>query len=223
VDEIEIIVTGDGSHSLRNTTLQETYHSVHGAIQESNHVFIQHGLFEYETRNPGKPLRIFEVGFGTGLNALLTLDYTLKHDVSIYYESWEKFPLDEKIINQLNYRGFSGDRKTFEIIHQAEWNQAVTILPGFTLRKQRRDILLEPIDGNFDIIYYDAFAPTKQPELWTKEVLRKITASLAPGGFWVTYCAKGQIKRDLAELGLRVESLPGPPGKKEMTRATRIA
>ena len=221
MDEIEIIVTGDGSHTLRNTTLQETYHSIHGAIQESNHVFIQHGLFEYETRNPGKPLRILEVGFGTGLNALLTLDYTLKHDVSIYYESWEKFPLDEKIISQLNYRGFSGDKKTFEIIHQADWNQAMTILPGFTLHKRQQDILCDPVEGNFDLIYYDAFAPTKQPELWTMDALQKITAALTPGGFWVTYCAKGQMKRDLVALGLKVESLPGPPGKKEMTRATK--
>ena len=221
MNSIQLISTGDGSHSVMNTVLQETYHSTHGAIQESRHVFIKNGLEDYQEKYPGKPIRILEVGFGTGLNAFLTLLHAVQHGVQVVYESWEKFPLPAEIISQLNYAEILGNINAFNDIHQAAWNTPVLIQSGFTLLKRHGDILNEPILSSFDIVYYDAFAPSKQPDMWTKEILRAIKEIMAPGGVLVTYCAKGQVKRDLASLGLVVEALPGPPGKKEMTRATR--
>ncbi len=217
---VKVISTEDGSHSIMNTVLQETYHSVHGAIQESNHVFIKHGLEYFVTKHPGKSVRILEVGFGTGLNLFLSLLYGGQHQIHIYYESWEKHPLPEEIVTQLNYGEILGDEKAFRAIHQAKWNEQLRIQPDFSFLKRHGDVLTESIDASFDIIYYDAFAPSKQPELWTQDILRKVTASLSPDGIFVTYCAKGQVKRDLASFGLVVEALPGPPGKMEMTRAT---
>jgi tRNA U34 5-methylaminomethyl-2-thiouridine-forming methyltransferase MnmC len=220
MDHLEVIATDDGSHSILNTALQETYHSRHGAVQESTHVFIDHGLRVAELTRK-ESLRILEIGFGTGLNAALTLLEAGRRNLGITYESWEKFPLPAHVIDQLNYGAILGDIESFHALHQAPWNVITTIRPGFELYKRVRDILAEPLEGNFDLIYYDAFAPSKQPEMWTQEILRKVTSALAPGGLLVTYCAKGQVKRDLAALGLTVETLPGPPGKKEMTRATR--
>lgn len=220
MDRLEVIDTGDGSHSILNTALQETYHSRHGAVRESTHVFIDHGLRVAELTHPG-PIRILEIGFGTGLNALLTLLEAGRGRLNITYESWEKFPLPAQVLDQLNFGEIVGDTAAFQALHQAPWNIAATIRPGFDLHKRTGDILTEPLEGSYDLIYYDAFAPSKQPEMWTQEILRKVTLTLAPGGLLVTYCAKGQVKRDLAVLGLTVETLPGPPGKKEMTRASR--
>ena len=221
MNSVQLVSTGDGSHSLMNTELQETYHSVHGAVQESKHVFIKHGLEDYLANHPGKAIRILEMGFGTGLNAFLTFLQAPQHRVEVYYESWEKYPLSDSIVGQLNYSGILGDEKAFNAIHQAAWNEAVQIQPGFSLFRKHGDILTDSIASSFDIIYYDAFAPSKQPELWTIDILKKIVDVMTPGGVWVTYCAKGQLKRDLASLGLIVETLQGPPGKKEMTRARR--
>ena len=220
---IKIITTSDGSHSLLNTSLNETYHSVHGAIQESQHVFIQAGLDHWLQRNQKREIRIFEVGFGTGLNVILTLLHHALHEVKTYYESWEAFPLEIAILQQLNYPATLGSPESFSKIHEAPWDQAIYISPTFALNKRRADILLDPLDGatSFDLIYYDAFAPTKQPEMWTLATLKKITDLLAPMGVLVTYCAKGQVKRDLKSLRLAIESLPGPPGKNEMIRGTK--
>lgn len=218
---LEVITTGDGSHSLLNAALQETYHSRHGAVRESTHVFIDHGLRVAELIHP-EPLRILEIGFGTGLNALLTLLEAGRRSLKITYESWEKFPLPAEVVEQLNYGAIVSDTESFRLLHESPWDTLVAIHPCFELYKRAKDILTEPLEGNFDLVYYDAFAPSKQPEMWTLDVLRKVTSSLSPGGLWVTYCAKGQVKRDLAALGLTVETLPGPPGKKEMTRATRL-
>lgn len=217
---VQLISTEDGSHSVMNTVLQETYHSTHGAIQESRHVFIKYGLAYYEEKYPGKPIRILEVGFGTGLNAFLTLLYAVQHGVQVVYESWEKFPLPAEIVSELNYAEILGNINSFNDIHQAAWNKPVLLQSGFTLLKRHGDILNEPILSSADIVYYDAFAPSKQPEMWTKEILKAVKEIMAPGGVLVTYCAKGQVKRDLASVGLLVEALPGPPGKMEMTRAT---
>lgn len=217
---LEVITTGDGSHSLLNTALQETYHSRHGAVQESIHVFIDHGLRVAELTHPDQ-IRILEIGFGTGLNALITLMEASRRGLKIVYESWEKFQLPAQVVKQLNYGAVVGDADAFRALHDAPWNVATTIRPGFEFHKRTGDILTDRLEGSYDLIYYDAFAPSKQPEMWTSDVLRKVTSALSPGGLWVTYCAKGQVKRDLAALGLTAETLPGPPGKKEMTRATR--
>lgn len=220
MDHLRVIDTGDGSHSLMHTTLQETYHSVHGAVQESQYVFIDQGL---RIVGAGHQTHILEIGFGTGLNALMTLLEVNRSGLRVSYESWEKFPLSPEVWNQLNYGRILKNQKAFEAVNDAVWEAKVSLTPDFQLQKRKRDVLADSIEGTFHLIYYDAFAPSRQPEMWTVEALKKVTSALAPGGIWVTYCAKGQVKRDLASLGLTVETLPGPPGKKEMTRARKPA
>ncbi|SRR5258706_44241 len=225
MSNVEIITTSDGSHSLRNIELDETYHSTHGAIQESVHVFIRNGLMFFENQNRPVEIRVLEVGFGTGLNALLTLKYTLGSKLQIHYTSLEAHPVDDKTIQQLNYPeilGLKGAASLFQKVHAASWTQEDAILSNFVLKKQLGR--LQDIDlgtEQFDLIYFDAFAPAKQPELWEIGMLGKIEQSMKPGAVFVTYCAKGQLKRDLRSLGLRVETLPGAPGKKEMVRALK--
>lgn len=220
---MEFIITNDGSHSLLNTALNETYHSVHGALQESIHVFIKMGLTPM-MESGIKNISILEIGFGTGLNALLTIKEVLAHpNLAINYTSLEAYPLPEEIWMKLNYTDTIGLKEYFQKVHQAAWNQPEIILPGFQLHKLHQtlqQVVFEP--NTVDLIYYDAFAPSKQPELWTLDVLDKVVATLKPNGVFVTYCAKGQLKRDLKTLGLTVETLPGPPGKKEMVRAAKV-
>ena len=225
MDEVKIITTSDGSHSLLNTALNETYHSVHGAIQESRHVFITHGLAEWMSKSGSSEIKIFEVGFGTGLNTFLAALESSARNIKVYYESWEAFPLNESIVHQLNYPAILGSEKMFNDIHAAPWNQPTEISKEFTLRKVKANLIEDPLGESikFDVIFFDAFAPARQPEMWSAEVLRKVVDTLAPAGIWVTYCAKGQVKRDLRALSLNVETLPGPPGKKEMIRASRIS
>jgi tRNA U34 5-methylaminomethyl-2-thiouridine-forming methyltransferase MnmC len=219
---LKIITTSDGSHSILNEELNEVYHSIHGAIQESAHVFIKSGLEYALEKNFSTPLSIFEVGFGTGLNALLTLQYSLQHQKKIHYTSVEQSPLPTEIWSQLNYASLINLKNEFETMHQATWGTLQPITPDFNLLKLHTTLQLFEIPyGGYDLIYYDAFAPSKQPELWAFSILEKITHGLKRGGFIVTYCAKGQLKRDLATLGLAVETLPGPPGKKEMVRGLK--
>jgi tRNA U34 5-methylaminomethyl-2-thiouridine-forming methyltransferase MnmC len=220
MENIQLITTADGSHSLLNTALQETYHSQHGALQESKHVFIREGL-DYFFHTTGKrDLKIFEVGFGTGLNAWLALKRGKELNCKIYYSSIESSPLQPEIWRALNYAEES-ERRDFEMLHTSPWGSDARISDEFILHKINNTLQHAILDSFYDIIFFDAFAPNKQPEMWELPVLSKITASMADGGVFVTYCAKGQVKRDLKSLGLHVESLPGPPGKKEMIRAKR--
>ena len=224
-DNLEIITTSDGSHSLLNTQLNETYHSIHGAIQESVHVFIKNGLEYLAQKNPQTEIKILEVGFGTGLNALLTLQYNLDHLAKISYESLEAFPIAYETAMRLNYPNalsFPQAEKYFLQLHQSPWDEPVEISNTFSLHK--RHVTLEAanlVTEKFDLIYFDAFAPSKQPEMWALPILEKIERSMKSGGVLVTYCAKGQLKRDLKSLGLIVETLPGPPGKFQMVRALK--
>lgn len=219
---MQFIITNDGSHSLLNTELNETYHSVHGAVQESVHVFIKMGL-ELLIDHGLKNISILEIGFGTGLNALLTVRESLKHpDLTIQYTSLEAYPLPEEIWSKLNYTDSIGLKEYFQKLHQSNWNIPEQILPNFTLFKQQQTFQQVVFESNkIDLIYYDAFAPSKQPELWTMEMLSKVVSTLKQKGVFVTYCAKGQLKRDLKALGFTVETLEGPPGKKEMVRAVK--
>jgi tRNA U34 5-methylaminomethyl-2-thiouridine-forming methyltransferase MnmC len=204
---IKIITTSDGSHSILNTELEETYHSIHGAVQESLHVFIKNGL-DALARDE---VNIFEVGFGTGLNALLAALSNRK----INYTSVEAFPLEEEIYSQLNY-------EPKDLLLELHRNQQLQT-PNFKLNKLHttlESISLQP--SSFDIIFFDAFAPSKQPAMWEFPMIKKVCDSLTSGGLFVTYSAKGQLKRDLRSLGLDVETLPGPPGKKEMVRAKKL-
>jgi tRNA U34 5-methylaminomethyl-2-thiouridine-forming methyltransferase MnmC len=223
-DEIQIITTGDGSHSLLNTALNETYHSVHGARRESVHVFIKHGLEYFLDGNAADVVKIFEVGFGTGLNALLTASFAENQKHKILYTSLEAFPLADEIPGKLNYAESESEKLLFEKLHSSSWEVDVQINNFFTLRKIKTTLEEISLQGNyFDVIFFDAFAPSKQPELWEIPMLEKVCNALKSNGVFTTYCAKGQLKRDLKSLGLLVETLPGPPGKKEMVRALKIS
>jgi len=219
-DALQLITTEDGSHSLLHPVLNETYHSVHGALQESIHVFIRHGLAPL-LATPRETLRVLEVGFGTGLNALLTWQAAQTSSTLIRYTSLEAYPVPEALWRQLNYAEALQMAASFERLHLAPWNTWSSLSPTFHLRKLHTTLQDVSLDEPVDLIYFDAFAPSKQPDMWTLPMLEKATAALQPGGVFVTYCAKGQLKRDLKSLGLIVETLAGPPGKKEMVRATR--
>jgi tRNA U34 5-methylaminomethyl-2-thiouridine-forming methyltransferase MnmC len=220
---IEIITTSDGSHSLLNTTLNETYHSRHGAVQESLHVFIKEGLDYLLTKKPAATISILEIGFGTGLNALLTAQRALEVSAVVQYTSLETKPLPELIWAQLNYTSSPDAEVLFRSLHEAPWATAVDITPAFRLTKRKVSLLEATFaPGSFDLIYFDAFAPNKQPEMWTYAVLETVVHTLREGGMFVTYCARGQLKRDLKALGLTVETLAGPPGKKEMVRGVQL-
>jgi tRNA U34 5-methylaminomethyl-2-thiouridine-forming methyltransferase MnmC len=221
-EKIKLIVTDDGSHSLYHEELKESYHSFHGALKESIHVFMLYGLDSWLMENPNrKPLRIFEVGFGTGLNAWLTLIWAEQNQVPVLYHTIEPFPISEEIYSQLNFGdlddGFFHYKPYLTRLHKKEWNEGSVISEYFNMKKDKttlEEVTLYPSD----VVFFDAFAPSKQPELWEKPLLQKVYDSMNLGGIFTTYCAQGKLKRDLSEIGMEVETLPGPPGKKEMTR-----
>ncbi|WP_162418247.1 tRNA (5-methylaminomethyl-2-thiouridine)(34)-methyltransferase MnmD [Cyclobacterium roseum] len=221
--EPKIITTEDGSHSVYLPELNESYHSSHGAYRESIHVFLLYGLEAWYARNRGKfPIRIFELGFGTGLNAWLTLIWAEQNQVPVLYHTIEPFPLPEKIYESLNYTQLDETlthyNGYFRKLHKMEWDTGKPLTDYFNIKKESislQDVQLYPTD----IVYFDAFSPKKQPELWEKPLLEKIHASMNPGATFVTYCAAGHLKKNLQSLGLTLDEVPGPPGKKEMTRA----
>jgi tRNA U34 5-methylaminomethyl-2-thiouridine-forming methyltransferase MnmC len=219
---LKIITTADGSHSLFNEELNETYHSVHGAIQESVHVFIENGLQYVLERSSVLPISIFEVGFGTGLNALLTLQYLQRHAKTVNYTAIDRSPLEKEIWSMLNYALLLNLEAEYKDLHCSAWDEPQALTANFNFLKLNNTLQQATLSKeSFDLVYYDAFAPSKQPDLWSLDVLGKIFEALRPGGVLVTYCAKGQLKRDLHNLGLVVETLEGPRGKKEMVRALK--
>ncbi|MFM7024275.1 MAG: tRNA (5-methylaminomethyl-2-thiouridine)(34)-methyltransferase MnmD [Flavobacteriales bacterium] len=211
-----LIITNDGSHSLRVEELNETYHSIHGALQEARHVFLKEGFYQTE-----EEVSILEIGFGTGLNAFITMLEAHKTVRKVNYTGIEKFPVSTDMIQALNYGQLLGEPEWFDELHLLNWEMAVPVSDYFTLTKLQGDIATIDFAPAFHIIYFDAFAPDKQPEMWSKKVFAKMHEALLPGGILVTYCAKGQVKRDLKEVGFQVESVPGPPGKREMIRARK--
>jgi len=215
----QLIITGDGSHSLYVPGMDEHYHSRFGAMTESKHIFINAGL---ASLGPG-PVSILEVGFGTGLNALLTAIHAEKHHIAVRYTSLEKYPIDPSIVSQLNYGSLAGEggQELFSAIHEAQWNTHVGITKWFTLEKRVSDLTTEDPAGVYDLVYFDAFGPDKQPEMWTEAVMRRIAAVTRTGSVFVTYSAKGTLKRMLRMLGFDVTHLPGPPGKRVITRAVK--
>jgi tRNA U34 5-methylaminomethyl-2-thiouridine-forming methyltransferase MnmC len=216
-----IIETEDGSHSLYSEQFAVGYHSIYGAIQESQHVFIQAGLAPALAIKPS--IRVFEMGFGSGLNAYLSLLFLNDQQKSIYFESIEAFPIPLAQAASLNYASLlKGSIDDFLALHQAPWNEPTVITPQFTLCKYAGTVQASPLGGDFDVVFFDAFAPSSQPELWEPSVFRKIYEAMAPGGIFVTYCAKGVVKRSLRAIGFQVEGIPGPPGKREMTRAIKV-
>lgn len=221
-DPVSILRTADGSTTLFNSELKETYHSKNGAISESLHVFIQAGLVHRAEKHTTGTLRVYEVGFGTGLNACLTRQWAEQQDRKVIYHTIESRPLGEQVWSFLEFPGIPGG--ALEELHRAPWDEPVGLCDQFTLFKQHGSFLDAALpSGGIDVVYFDAFAPGKQPEMWQPHLLSRVAAGMAPGGVLVTYCAQGQFKRDLASAGFAVEALAGPTGKREMVRGIRFS
>ena len=217
----KVIRTGDGSNTLEITDLNETYHSRHGALVEAKHVFIEAGLNRWLAQNPNsQSLSIFEMGLGTGMNALLTFDYLEHSAVRLFYLGLEAFPLESKEWLAMSAEGW-GNYHQYLKLHEAEWNKAIELAPNKTIQKVDQTFESFEPQTSFDLIYYDAFGARAQPELWEARWFDKCANMLNEGGVFVTYAAKGSVRRALEAANLRVERLPGPPGKREMLRATK--
>ena len=222
VVERRLVVTGDGSHSFLLPTLGEQYHSSHGAIVEARTVFIRYG-YEHAAAGGREPLRILEVGFGTGLNALLTWERNRREQRTVSYTALEPWPLAPELIAQLNYGAFleAPAPEVFVAMHGSAWGRPQSFGERFSLLKLRTGLEQFEPSGLYDLVYYDAFSPAVEPDLWTASVFGRICSYLSPGALLVTYCAKGTVKRNLKAAGFTLESLPGPPGKREVSRATK--
>ncbi|MDE6100760.1 MAG: tRNA (5-methylaminomethyl-2-thiouridine)(34)-methyltransferase MnmD [Paramuribaculum sp.] len=212
----EIEITADGSATLYLNDLDEHYHSTKGAVAESLHVYVETGWRAAPAKNP---VRVFEVGFGTGLNAALTAEAALNAKIPTIYHSVELYPLEPALSGKLGYERVS---EFFPAVNNAEWNTEVRVNSFFTLIKRIDNFLTMEFPSQTDIVYFDAFAPEKQPEMWNEDIFRRLFAAMSPGGKLTTYCAKGIIRRRLQATGFIVERLPGPAnGKREILRATK--
>ncbi|MEY8869127.1 tRNA (5-methylaminomethyl-2-thiouridine)(34)-methyltransferase MnmD [Meridianimaribacter flavus] len=217
----KIITTADGSKTIQIEDWNEQYHSVHGAIQEAMHVFILHGLFCFLESH--KPISILEIGFGTGLNAFITLLESEKSNLHINYTGVEAYPVTQEEVDALNYsEQLKTNNTLFSKLHQCDWEVLHHITPKFSLTKQQK--FFKEIDAvaEYDLIYFDAFGARVQPELWTEVIFELMYKALKPKGVLVTYSAKGSVRRAMQAVGFSVEKLPGPPGKREMLRATKL-
>ena len=253
----KIQITEDGSHTLFSEMAGQTYHSSHGAIQESNHIFIS----QLSTLN--SQLSVLEIGFGTGLNVLLTAQWANEHKVKIEYTTIELYPLESVIYRELNYGRLLGDEELFLRLHEVAWNAGfVQVSEYFALRKCKSDIVewvennsqfiihnsqlldqsdlsdqsgstlnsqlstfnsqLSTFNFQYDVVYFDAFSPDAQPELWSEEVFLNIYQLMKEGSVLTTYCAKGDVRRAMLAAGFKVEKLQGPPGKRHILRAVKI-
>jgi tRNA U34 5-methylaminomethyl-2-thiouridine-forming methyltransferase MnmC len=218
---MQIINTSDGSHTIYLPEMDEQYHSVNGAITESNYVYIEKGYNFSNLTN----LTVFEIGFGTGLNCLLTAIEAEKKQKITLYLSIEKYPLSKEITNQLNFgKLISEDAQVlFTKIHDCPWNKMIKISDHFYVHKISADLINYNFE-NFekcDVIFFDAFGPDKQPEMWTPDIFRKISSITSYNGILVTYSAKGEVRRQFSACGFEMERLPGPPGKNQMLRGIK--
>ncbi|MTI22896.1 methyltransferase [Fulvivirga sp. RKSG066] len=222
--KLHIIKTEDGSNSLYVPELKETYHSFHGAVQESRHVFIEHGLTFFNSCTRKEPIKILEVGLGTGLNALLVTEWAYKARLNVEMTSLEAYPVAVEMALSLNHADYikvDSANEWFAQIHKSPWGKLENISDHFKLQKIESKLEEVALKNDFDVVFFDAFAPNKQSELWELPILKKTYEALCKSGVFVTYCAKGQLKRDLKSLGFEVETLVGPPGKKEMVRGVK--
>jgi len=218
--ELKLILSNDGSHTLYRGDIDETYHSRHGAIQEALHVFIEKGLKEVERTN--NEITILEIGFGTGLNALLTC---LHASSKINYIGLEAFPIKEEVLKTLNYAAKVNEvdsNDIFHKLHNTKWEQICSITETFSIKKVEREIQSYKINQPIDLVYFDAFGPNSQSEMWDIAIFQKLYDAMSANGIFVTYCAKGQVRRDLQTVGFDMERLEGPPGKREMLRGTKV-
>ncbi|MEO9483012.1 MAG: tRNA (5-methylaminomethyl-2-thiouridine)(34)-methyltransferase MnmD [Ekhidna sp.] len=219
---IKIITTEDGSHSLFDENLNETYHSTRGAKGESLHVFVKEGLEHWVTKNAAKEaIKILEVGLGTGLNAFLTAQFATAKKKKIHFTSLEPFPIAREIYQHLNFYQSEEEKDLLMKIHASDWEEVIHLSQDFSLYKTQSTLEKYESDELFDIIYFDAFAPSKQPEVWSLDNLKRCHDLLEKGGVLTTYCAQGQFKRNLTEVGFDVETLQGAMGKKEMVRGVK--
>jgi tRNA U34 5-methylaminomethyl-2-thiouridine-forming methyltransferase MnmC len=219
----EIFETADGSKSLISTNFGVSYHSKHGAIQETAHVFINAAL---EKRGKEIDLvNLLDIGFGTGLNALMAYQWANQHKKKVIYTGIEAYPISMETAMDMDYpKALNAEvelKEVFEKMHAAESNQIVDLSPYFQFNKIISTFEELNESEQYDVIFFDAFAPNAQPDLWETELLSKMYQALKPEGVMTTYCAKGQVKRNLKSLGFKLEALPGPPGKREMTRVTK--
>lgn len=215
----ELKITEDGSHTLYVPEIDECYHSTHGSIQESQMIFIQYGFSEC-----GKDeINVLEIGFGTGLNAFLTLVEAEKTRKKVNYTGLELFPVENSKAVSLNYpeRIENSKRTDFEKIHASDWNKTVEITPNFNLKKMEIDFTKADFTEKFDVIYFDAFSPEKQPEMWTSELFEKLYLCSSKNAVLTTYCCKGTVKRAMKKAGFLIEKLAGPIGKREVLRAKK--
>ncbi|PLX13309.1 MAG: SAM-dependent methyltransferase [Marinilabiliales bacterium] len=213
----ELVTTQDGSHTLFAPDLKEHFHSINGAVGESMHVFIGAGFNELSK----KEIRILEVGLGTGLNAFLAFQQAKNREILVHYTALELYPLDLHKVEKLNYTDMLGFDEYFTFIHKCGWEREVKIHDQFYLTKHKVDLLEYYTDESFDLIFFDAFAPEVQPELWTLDVFIKLANVMSEGSILTTYSAKGEVRRAMESAGLNVERLQGPPGKREMLRAIK--
>jgi len=214
---MELQQTTSGEYTIYIPSMDETYHSRNGAISEAKHVFLQEGM----DRTTGN-IRILEVGFGTGLNALLTSQHAMESERKVFYHTLEPFQVPFELIAQIGYGKLQGDETLFNEIHQAEWEQKVAINSHFILHKTNQKLEYVALENEaYDAIYFDAFAPKKQPELWNETLFAKLFKATKPGGVLSTYSAAGQLKRDLKAVGFIIENPEGANGKREMTVALK--
>ncbi len=218
----EIVRTEDGSDTVLFGSPGISFHSIHGAIQESNHVFLNAALkFFLENHPVADQIRIFEMGFGTGLNVLLAAREALRTKTKLIYHTVELHPLPTEILSQLNYPDLLREPALYASIIRSPWDQEVVVSPYFTLMKTEGDFGSYTFHDIYHLIYYDAFAPEDQPELWTSEVFEKIFKAMSPGGILTTYCSKSAVRKKLTSIGFQVQKLPGPPGKREIIRVVK--
>ena len=221
--KLEVITTEDGSHSILNKELNESYHSKFGAINESMVVFIYSGFRQLLHK---KKLNILEIGFGTGLNALLTCNIAIENQIEVNYYSIEPFPIPPEIYNQLNYPELLNKKEDdglFRKLHEIGWNKLYKINDHFSITKLNLKLEDAELNQNFfDLVYYDAFSPEVQPQLWTQSIFKKIYNSMIEGGIFTTYSAKGSVRRNLIQSGFKTERIPGPKGKREIIRAVKL-
>ncbi len=217
----ELKLTDDGSHTLYVPEFDEHYHSTYGAIQESIHIFLNAGFYHSKQN----PLRILEVGFGTGLNCYLTAKATNKQKREVIYHAIELHPLEKSCTEKLNYvkQSNSKDFALFKKIHDCPWEKKIRISEHFELQKLQGDLLTCHLPMKYDLVYFDAFSPNVQPRLWSKDVFEKIYKASNANAILTTYCTKGIVKRALQLAGFGIEKLPGPKGKREMLRAKKQA
>ena len=222
--QIELTETSDGSHTLKLVGADEQYHSLNGAMQESEHVFIQAG-FNLVIENKSS-VNILEIGLGAGLNALLTLKKSFELQKQVYYDAIEAYPLEKDWLNRLNYPSLLREdwfKEGFKLIHEAPDTTFLSIREVFHIRCFKKRIEnVELTKEKYDLVYFDAFGPDTQPELWTTEIFDKIGEAMRSGAVLVTYSSKGAVRRAMKEAGFEVKKIPGPAGKREMTRAVKI-